>query len=192
MEVVESSVLEPGAPGHSTIELKRLSFAYQSLLEIPYDVIFKQRNTLEVLDLSYNLLDESPALLGELDKLSTLILDGNNYSSHVKFPYMPSVTTLWINKNKIRNLPIIVEEIRCKFPNIKILSMMNNEAAPSYFNGGSLTQYIDYRQYVISQIPSLEVLDDTEVQEKDRAQARKTYWMQKSRDGSKRRKELHH
>ncbi|XP_060729558.1 leucine-rich melanocyte differentiation-associated protein [Tachysurus vachellii] len=194
MEVVESSVLEPGAPGRSTIDpgLKRLSFAYQSLLEIPYDAIFKQRNTLEVLDLSYNLLDESPALLGELDKLSTLILDGNNYSSHVKFPYMPSLTTLWINKNKISNLPIIVEEICCKFPNIKILSMMNNEAAPSYFNGGSLTQYIDYRQYVISQIPSLEVLDDTEVQEKDRAQARKTYWIQKSRDGSKRRKELHH
>lgn len=27
----------------------------------------------------------------------------------------------------------------------RILSMMNNEAAPSYFNGGSLTQYIDYR-----------------------------------------------
>ncbi|MCJ8731624.1 hypothetical protein PDJAM_G00201620 [Pangasius djambal] len=201
MEVCESSVMEPGAPGSSTIEpgLKRLSFAYQSLLEIPYDAILKQRDTLEVLDLSYNLLDEyplihkrSPALLAELDKLSTLILDGNNYSTHVKFPYMPSLTTLWINKNKISNLPIIVEEIRCKFPNIKILSMMNNEAAPSYFNGGSLTQYIDYRQYVISQIPSLEVLDDTEVQETERAQARKTYRMQKSRDGSKRRKELHH
>lgn len=27
----------------------------------------------------------------------------------------------------------------------RILSMMNNEAAPSYFNGGSLTQYTDYR-----------------------------------------------
>ncbi|KAK3566727.1 hypothetical protein QTP86_004463 [Hemibagrus guttatus] len=133
MEVCESSVLEPGAPGSSTVEpgLKRLSFAYQSLKEIPYDVIIKQRDTLEVLDLSYNLLDE-------------------------------------------------------------ILSMMNNEAAPSYFNGGSLTQYIDYRLYVISQIPSLEVLDDTEVQEKERAQARKTYRMQKSRDGTKRRKELHH
>ncbi|KAL6490566.1 hypothetical protein MHYP_G00009110 [Metynnis hypsauchen] len=105
---------------------------------------------------------------------------------------MPSLTTLWINKNKISNLPIIVEEIRCKFPNIKILSMMNNEAAPSYFNGGSLTQYIDYRQYVISQIPSLEVLDDTEVQEKERELARKTYRMQRIREGSKKRKELHH
>ncbi|XP_052417042.1 leucine-rich repeat-containing protein 72 [Carassius gibelio] len=104
---------------------------------------------------------------------------------------MPSLTTLWINKNKISNLPIIVEEICCKFPNIKILSMMNNEAAPSYFNGGSLTQYMDYRQYVISQIPGLEVLDDTEVQEKEREVARKTYRMQRMREGSRRRKELH-
>ncbi|XP_041738458.1 uncharacterized protein LOC121571178 isoform X1 [Coregonus clupeaformis] len=133
----------------------------------------------------------SPALLGELEQLSTLILDCNSYSSHVKFPYMPSVTTVWINKNKISNLPIFVEEIRCKFPNIKILSMMNNEAAPSYFNGGSLPQYIDYRQYVISQIPSLKILDDTEVLGKERALAKKTYRMQRTREGSKRRKELH-
>lgn len=64
MEVCESSIMEPGASGSSTIEpgLKRLSFAYQSLREIPYDVILKQRDTLEVLDLSYNLLDEYPLL----------------------------------------------------------------------------------------------------------------------------------
>lgn len=64
MEVCESSVIDPGVPGSSTIEpgLKRLTFGYQSLLEIPYDVILKQRDTLEVLDLSYNLLDEYPLL----------------------------------------------------------------------------------------------------------------------------------
>lgn len=68
MEVCEHSVMEPGAPESSTIEpgLKRLTFAYQSLLEIPYDVILKQRDTLEVLDLSYNLLDEYPFLCPSL------------------------------------------------------------------------------------------------------------------------------
>ncbi|XP_066537566.1 probable U2 small nuclear ribonucleoprotein A' [Hoplias malabaricus] len=157
--VVEEGPLLPGSPT-TFLGLKRLSFAYQGLLEIPYDMILEQRDTLEVLDLSYNLLDD--------------------------------LTTLWINKNKIRNLPIIVEEIRTKFPNIKILSMMNNEAAPSYFNGGSLMQYIDYRHYVISQIPSLEVLDDTEVQETERALAKKTYRMQRIREGSKKKKELQH
>ncbi|KAK2852026.1 hypothetical protein Q5P01_008302 [Channa striata] len=131
----------------------------------------------------------NPALLGQLEKLSTLILDCNNYTSHVKFPYMPSVTTVCVNKNKINNLPVFVEEVRRKFPNIKILSMMNNEAAPSYFNGGSLTQYKDYRQYVISQIPGLEILDDTEVVEKERVQARKTYRLQQSRHSSRKRKD---
>ncbi|KAJ8385250.1 hypothetical protein AAFF_G00191270 [Aldrovandia affinis] len=187
--------MEPGAavpvPANpaQVLGLRRLSFAYQGLTEIPYECILEQRDTLEVLDLSYNML-EDPALLGELELLSTLILDCNNYNSHVKFPYMPSITTVWINKNKIGNLPIFVEEICRKFPNIKILSMMNNEAAPSYFNGGTLKQYIDYRQYVISQIPSLEVLDDTEVLEKERMQAKKTYRPQRIKDNCKRRKEL--
>uniref|UniRef100_A0A3B5LY55 Uncharacterized protein n=1 Tax=Xiphophorus couchianus TaxID=32473 RepID=A0A3B5LY55_9TELE len=119
-----------------------LSFAYQGLTEIPYDSILMQTDTLKVLDLSYNILDEYPFLL--ICSL-TLILDSNNYTSHVKFPYMPSITAMCINKNKINNLPVFVEEIWRKFPNIKVLSMMNNEAAPSYFNGGSLSQYIDYR-----------------------------------------------
>jgi len=173
----------PGSP--------RLSLAYQNLSEIPYDSILSRGYSLEVLDLSYNLLDENPALLGQLERLSTLILDCNNYTAHVKFPYMPSVAAVCINKNRITNLPVFVDEIRRKFPNIRILSMMNNEAAPSYFNGGSLTQYTDYRQYVISQLPGLEILDDTEVTEKERAQARKTYRIHHSNEGSKRRREMH-
>ncbi|XP_028262266.1 uncharacterized protein LOC114436280 isoform X1 [Parambassis ranga] len=131
----------------------------------------------------------NPALLGRLERLSTLILDCNNYTSHVKFPYMPSITTLCINKNKVTNLPVFVEEIRRKFPSIKILSMMNNKAAPSYFNGGSLTQYIDYRLYVISQIPGLKILDDTEVLDKERVQAQRTYWLQQSTHNSRKRRE---
>ncbi|KAM4564203.1 leucine-rich melanocyte differentiation-associated protein [Fundulus diaphanus] len=174
---------------HQASAFRWLSFAYQGLTEIPYDTILMQTKTLEVLDLSYNILDENPARLGRLEKLSTLILDSNNYTSHVKFPYMPSITALCINKNKINNLPVFVEEIRRKFPNIKILSMMNNEAAPSYFNGGSLSQYTDYRHYVISQIPGLEILDDTEVLEKERVQARKTYRLQQSNLSSRKKDE---
>lgn len=39
-----------------------LSFAYQGLTEIPYDAILTQMDMLEVLDLSYNLLNEYPLL----------------------------------------------------------------------------------------------------------------------------------
>ncbi|KAJ4936732.1 hypothetical protein JOQ06_001318 [Pogonophryne albipinna] len=160
-------VMDPVASGQSSpSSFQWLSFAYQALTEIPYEAILPQTDTLEVLDLSNNLLDDvywNPALLGQLEKLSTLILDCNNYTSHIKFPFMASVTTV-------------------------ILSMMNNEAAPSYFNGGSLTQYTDYRQYVVSQLPGLEFLDDTEVLEQERVQARRTYRLQQSHS-SRRRKE---
>uniref|UniRef100_A0A3B3H6T1 U2A'/phosphoprotein 32 family A C-terminal domain-containing protein n=1 Tax=Oryzias latipes TaxID=8090 RepID=A0A3B3H6T1_ORYLA len=174
--IVTSQSEEPRNPA---VAFHWLSFAYQGLTDIPYDAILTQEDALEVLDLSYNLPYWNPALLGRLERLSTLILDSNRYTSHVKFPYMPSVTTVCINKNRINNLPLFVEEIRRKFPSIRILSMMNNEAAPSYFNGGSLAQHIDYRQYVISQIPSLEILDDTEVLEEERVQARRTYRLQR-------------
>lgn len=69
----------------------------------------------------------NPALLGQLERLSTLILDGNKYTSHIKFPYMPSITTVCINKNKINNLPVFVEEIRRKFPNMKWLFFFSAE-----------------------------------------------------------------
>ncbi|XP_048827498.1 uncharacterized protein LOC125705149 isoform X2 [Brienomyrus brachyistius] len=160
-----ASAVAPG-PTERGGGLRQLSFAYQDLIEIPYDVILEQRDTLEVLDLSYNLLEESPALLGELEKLATLILDCNNYNAHVKFPYLPSITTVCINRNRISNLPIFIEEVRRKFPNI--------------------------RQYVISQIPTLEVLDDTEVQRAERLQAKKTYLRHGDRGASMRRKELRH
>ncbi|XP_007904796.1 leucine-rich melanocyte differentiation-associated protein isoform X1 [Callorhinchus milii] len=157
------------------MQIRRLSFAYQNLKEVPFIKIYQHAGSLEELDLSYNCLYENLSQLGDLWKLTTLILDGNNFSSHVKFPYMPNVTTLWINKNRITNLAIFIAEIARNFPQIRILSMMNNEAAPSYFNGGSLPEYIDYRHYVISQIPRLKVLDDTEVVLEERMEAQRVY-----------------
>ncbi|XP_058885298.1 uncharacterized protein LOC117421305 isoform X2 [Acipenser ruthenus] len=149
--------------------LRCLSFAYQDLEEIPYISILQHQDTLEVLDLSYNLL-EHPALLGELEKLTTLILDCNNYTSHVKFPFMPSVTTVWINKNKIKNLPTFVEEVRRKNSQYD-----EQRSCTKLFNGGSLCQYLDY-----SQIPGLEVLDDKEVLEEERIEAQNVYKLQRS------------
>lgn len=50
-----------GQPSHAT-SFQWLSFAYQGLTEIPYEMILTQTDTLEVLDLSYNLLEEYPSL----------------------------------------------------------------------------------------------------------------------------------
>ena len=42
-------------------------------------------------------------------------------------------------------IPLLTDNIVTNFPNLKYLSMMKNEAAPSYFNGGSKKDYQDYR-----------------------------------------------
>lgn len=54
---------------------------------------------------------------------------------------MPSLETLWVNHNKIENLSIFIENLVQSCPNLVYLSMINNKAAPSYFNGGSLAEY---------------------------------------------------
>ena len=58
---------------------------------------------------------------------------------------MKSLHTLWVNQNRITNLSSFIETVAKCFPNLKYFSMMNNEAAPSYFNGGTYQQYKDYR-----------------------------------------------
>ena len=60
---------------------------------------------------------------------------------------MESLHTLWINQNKITNLSAFIETVAKCFPNLKYISMMNNEAAPSYFNGGTYQEYKDYRYW---------------------------------------------
>ena len=73
------------------------------------------------------------------------MLDCNKIESHVVFPSLSQLETLWINCNAISNLSIFIENVVNAFPCLRYLSMMNNEAAPSYFNGGSLEEFNDYR-----------------------------------------------
>lgn len=73
------------------------------------------------------------------------MLDDNLLQSHVVFPQLPCLEHLWVNKNNIVNLPVFIETVAEAFPGLKHLSMMNNLAAPSYFNGGSVESYRDYR-----------------------------------------------
>jgi Leucine-rich repeat (LRR) protein len=75
------------------------------------------------------------------------VLDGNKLSSHSKIPRLPSLKTLWVNKNRIGNLSIFIDQLVDAVPNLRYLSMMNNDACPNFFNGGSLKQYQDYRYH---------------------------------------------
>ena len=77
--------------------------------------------------------------------MHTLILDSNLLTSHTVFPPLPRLEILWVNDNKITNLALFIEGISSIYPNLKYLSMMKNDAAPSYFNGGTKTDYEEYR-----------------------------------------------
>ncbi|XP_063970421.1 leucine-rich melanocyte differentiation-associated protein-like [Lytechinus pictus] len=152
----------------------RLNLAYQDMKELPDNIILHYSKTTFVLDLSHNKFSELRTL-ESFDNIHTLILDNNEIKSHTKFPPMPCLHTLWVNRNNITNLTTFVETLAQNFPKLKFLSMMNNPAAPSFFNGGTFQQFQDYRQYVISQLPVLETLDDQPVTWDERQEAERIY-----------------
>ncbi|XP_038056446.1 leucine-rich melanocyte differentiation-associated protein-like [Patiria miniata] len=168
-------------------ETHRVSLAFHDLTEIPQNAISKYAAKAEVLDLSHNQISDLRCL-ESFSKIHTLILDNNHLKSHVKFPTLPQVTTLWVNRNRISNLTVFIETVSNAFPDLQYLSMMNNPAAPSFFNGGSYEQYLDYRHYVISQLPKLTMLDDKEIPETERQEAERIYKHQMKRKSSKNRR----
>lgn len=86
-----------------------------------------------------------------LSEITSLILDNNKLTSHTVFPPLPKLEVLWVNKNSISNLSVFMESVATNFPELRQLCMMNNAAAPSYFNGGSRQEYLDYRYMLILQ-----------------------------------------
>eukprot|EP00771_Trimastix_marina_P002902 gnl/Trimastix_PCT/4075.p1 GENE.gnl/Trimastix_PCT/4075~~gnl/Trimastix_PCT/4075.p1 ORF type:complete len:195 (+),score=33.41 gnl/Trimastix_PCT/4075:26-586(+) len=152
----------------------RLSLAYRNLDTLTYPVIRKFTKTTKELDLSYNRLSEI-SLVSAFEHLTALVLDGNRITSHTNFPTMPHLNTLCVNRNAITNLALFIDKIKVACPNIQYLSMLNNEACPNYFNGGTPKQYHDYRMYVIAHLPTLNMLDSTPISEEEQAEARQAY-----------------
>ncbi|XP_062512235.1 leucine-rich melanocyte differentiation-associated protein-like [Corticium candelabrum] len=171
------------------MSVKRLSLAYRGLTEVPKEVVASCSVELEELDLGNNRINDLRCLV-HFGKMHSLILDRNELTSHTKLPFLPNLHTLWVNHNKISNLSVFVDNVAASCPNLAFLSMMNNEAAPSYFNQGTLEQYTDFRHYVISRLPSLKVLDDTEITVEEREIAIRVYGRHQSTAGAKRKKKI--
>ncbi|XP_014681315.1 PREDICTED: uncharacterized protein LOC106821142 isoform X2 [Priapulus caudatus] len=68
-----------------------------------------------------------------------------------------------------------LKEIDLTANKLRYLSMLNTEAAPSFFNGGSPQDYIDFRLYVVSQLRSLEFLDYLQITYEERKEANRVY-----------------
>lgn len=152
----------------------RLSFAFHDIDELNPRIRERHSSTLRELDLTSNKFSDLISLR-DFTRLETLILDGNLVTSQTKLPKLPSLTTLWVNKNKIVNLSTFINKISDSVPNLKYLSMLGNEACPNFLNGGSPKQYQDYRHFVISRLPNLLHLDSAPITDQEREAARRKY-----------------
>jgi len=153
---------------------ERISFAYRDIDEINQKLVQKFGSTVKELDLSNNSIQDLSPLKG-FTQLQVLVLDGNKVNSHTKIPLMSKLHTLWVNSNRIANLTIFIDKLVENTPNLKFLSMLKNDACPNFFNGHSLKEYTDYRQYIISRMPKLTTLDSTPITDKERMESSRLY-----------------
>ncbi|XP_055618945.1 leucine-rich melanocyte differentiation-associated protein-like isoform X2 [Toxorhynchites rutilus septentrionalis] len=150
---------------------ERLSLAYEKLTQIPRKIAEKFSRTTTILDLSYNNLKDL-SFLSYFRQLNTLILDKNPQPDEKTFPSLPNLELLWINHCDIANVQNWVHRIRDCCPSLRYLSLLGNPGATSSFNGNSTLEHNDYRMMVISILPQLRYLDDAEVTEAQRVQAK--------------------
>ncbi|XP_058794637.1 leucine-rich melanocyte differentiation-associated protein-like [Phymastichus coffea] len=152
-----------------------LSLAFENLFHMPYDIIENYGTKIQTLDISHNKFGRNLHFLAEFENLHSLILDHNNIDALSVFPFMPTLELLWLNGNKIEELYPFLKNLYKSFPNLRFLSLMGNKAAPSYFNGGSFYDYLQYRLFVISWFPHLEHLDDRTVTPEQRVEAKRLF-----------------
>ncbi|XP_018321396.1 uncharacterized protein LOC108734360 [Agrilus planipennis] len=152
----------------------RLSLAYENLSRIPNVILNCMAQQIRILDLSYNNFDNLN-FLSEFKNLETFICDHNKITSNTYIPFMPKLRFLWLNYCKINGLYPWAKRLQNSCPNLLHLSLMGNPAAPSYLNGGSVQEYLEYRYFVISLFPNLIYLDDRGITKEQREEAQKIY-----------------
>jgi len=142
----------------------------RGLTALPAGFVQTQAATLKNLDLSENKISSGASLNGL--KLQTLQLDKNELAALTDFPVMPSLETLWINNNQLKDLKATMDAIEKSFPNVTYLSMMKNPCVPNlYFSDGEFEAYQRYRFYVIHRLKKLKLLDATQIDATEQKEA---------------------
>ncbi|XP_014217016.1 leucine-rich melanocyte differentiation-associated protein-like [Copidosoma floridanum] len=152
-----------------------LSLAFENLFYMPYDIIENYGPTIHTLDVSHNKFSRNLHFLAEFENLTSLNLDHNNIDSITVFPYMPQLQLLWLNNNNIEELFPFLKSLHKSLPNLRYLSLMGNKAAPSYLNGGTFYDYLQYRLFVISWFPKLVHLDDRVITHEQHSEAKRLF-----------------
>ncbi|XP_050677775.1 leucine-rich melanocyte differentiation-associated protein-like isoform X1 [Leptidea sinapis] len=155
-------------------EPTKLTLAYERLNEIPRTIVEKFSNYIQYLDISHNKITNLDPIV-HFKHLTSLIADDNLINENCILPPMPKLQLIWLNYCKIASLYPWVGKLKESCPNLQYLSLMGNPAAPSYFNGGTFYEYLQYRLFVISQFPSLYHLDDRKVTDDQRDESHRLY-----------------
>eukprot|EP00033_Pygsuia_biforma_P002628 GCRY01002908.1.p1 GENE.GCRY01002908.1~~GCRY01002908.1.p1 ORF type:complete len:162 (-),score=18.88 GCRY01002908.1:296-781(-) len=151
----------------------RVSLSFRNLSELPPKV-FSKADSITSLDLTENQFSDAQ-WLHRFVNLRVLILDSNKITSKTAFSLVPSLETLWVNKNKIDNLPAFLNNVSKYFPSLKYLSMLNNPACPNFFNQGTPSQYEDFRLFTVHRLRHLKALNDTLITKEERKKAKTRY-----------------
>ncbi|KCV72705.1 hypothetical protein H696_00284 [Fonticula alba] len=129
------------------------------------------------LDLSHNKLEDLSSI-SQLDcALKVLVVDHNQLTGHIGLspdsPVTQSLRVLWLNHNQFTNLASLVQSLLLACPELTELSLLGNPACPNWINGGSVVEYTHYRNFIVVNMPGLQVLDGDPITpaERDRASA---------------------
>ena len=144
----------------------------QNWSSIPDDVIQRYGDKTKRLDMSFNVLRD----LTGLDKfpvLEELVVDNNELGDDVQFPELRSLHTVMMNKNLIRNIDGLLDNVSGKLPALHFLSLLGNLACPNELSSSEKDEddYRRYRLYVLYKLPNLRFLDSRPASQKEKAEA---------------------
>ncbi|XP_005102093.1 leucine-rich melanocyte differentiation-associated protein [Aplysia californica] len=161
-------------PVRPTFENGQLSYLGFDVEAIPRNLIQDYCNIASRLDLSYNRL-QSLSGLEHFKFLKELVLDNNEIRDDIVFPFLKELHTLTLNKNKLRDLDALLEQLVSRFPNLTYLSLLGNQACPNQLSSLEKDEedYQRYRYYVLFKLPRLKFLDSSQVTGAEIAEARR-------------------
>ncbi|KAL1513816.1 hypothetical protein ABEB36_003171 [Hypothenemus hampei] len=161
-------------PSTVSFEDKRLSYSGQNCTRIPEALIKLYGPKVHSLDLSYNDLVTLKGL-GMFSELRELILDNNQLSDSMQLPQLLHLKTLSLNKNHIKNLELLLEQVKHQLPSIEYISLLGNFACPNQLSNyeNDEEDYQRYRYFVLYHLPNLKFLDSKGVTEEERREARR-------------------
>ncbi|XP_033644462.1 leucine-rich melanocyte differentiation-associated protein-like [Asterias rubens] len=154
------------------LEGTQLSYLEHSATKIPDQLGQWYGKQVTRLDLSFNHISSLQGL-ERFVKLEELVLDQNELDDALRIPHMPTLHTLVLNKNRIKDLDSLIDQLKFQCPKLTYLSLLGNEACPNELTDLEKDEddYQRYRYYVIYKLSGLRFLDSRQVSQKEKKEA---------------------